>query len=273
MNYKLLFAVAAFLSAASMQPLFSAELSALVGADRAANLKVSSAPVTRAQLKSPVPRLLPQHGELRRLVNEIQSDLAPNIMVETLYLYRKPGSPQGSAPQSGGTEWNPRLQTGLFNQLAALSTLAGIEYYSESRKTMRTFYETSRVVDGPAGKNPQPDPVFTTLPGTLTLYARQKDLTFGDNIYRYDYYTAADSIFFAQENLTAMNAGVIPAIGKNKFRTVIAVIDVGDSLLIYAAAMAKTVSVPGMGDRVGASFSNRVAAVIQWFSAQAKKVF
>ena len=70
-----------------------------------------------------------------------------------------------------------------------------------------------------------------------------------------------------------MNAGIIPAIGKNKFRTVIAVIDAGDSLLIYAAAMAKTLPVPGMGDRIGASFSNRAAALIQWFSSRADKVF
>jgi hypothetical protein len=113
--------------------------------------------------------------------------------------------------------------------------------------------------------------VYATLPDSLALYARQKDLTFGDHIYRFTYHTGGDYIFFVQENLSAMNAGIIPAIGKNKFRCLIAVLDSGDSLLIYAAAMAKAVSLPGMGDRIGNSFTNRVKAVLTWFEMQAGK--
>ena len=51
-----------------------------------------------------------------------------------------------------------------------------------------------------------------------------------------------------------------------------AVIDAGDSLLIYAAAMAKTASVPGMGDRIGSSFTNRVKAILKWFVGRANGV-
>jgi len=138
---------------------------------------------------------------------------------------------------------------------------------------MRVFYESSTVIDDPVGKKPLPDPSFAVCPDSLTLYARQKDLTFGDNIYRLEYRTGADIIFFSQENLSSMNAGLIPAIGRNKFRTVMAVIDAGDSLLIYAAAMARTASVPGMGDRVGASFTNRVKAILKWFVGRADRVF
>jgi hypothetical protein len=76
-----------------------------------------------------------------------------------------------------------------------------------------------------------------------------------------------------QENLTALNYGLIPAIGKNKCRTIMAIIDAGDCLLIYAAAMAKTASVPGMGDRIGNSFSNRAIAILKWFTERAGKVF
>jgi hypothetical protein len=185
------------------------------------------------------------------------------MMVETLALYRKPSA----------AEWSKAEQTSLFNHLTALSTLAGIQYYSASRQALRVFYETSQVIDGPVGKKPLPDPLYDTLPASLVLYARQKDLTFGDNIYRYDYHTGADILFFVQENLTSMNAGIIPAVGKNKFRSMVAVIDAGDVLLIYAAAMAKAASVPGMGDRIGASFTNRINAILQWFTVRANKVF
>jgi hypothetical protein len=245
-------------------PVFSASLEDFVDQGIAASLRAASEPVTELQMKNPSPRLMPKHEELRRFVQETFRALEPNILVETLSLYRRPRSSTG---------WSRDEQTGLFNQLLAISTLAGIQYYSESRKAMRIFYESSTVIDDPAKKKPQPDPAFTACPDSLTLYARQRDLTFGDNIYRFEYHTGADIIFFTQENLSSMNYSIIPAIGKNKFRTVMAVIDAGDSLLIYSAAMAKAASLPGMGDRIGASFTNRVKAILKWFVGRADKVF
>jgi len=237
-------------------PVFSASLEDFIDQGIAASLRAASEPITELQMKNPVPRLTPGHEELQRFVRETLRGLEPNILVETLSLYRRPQSSTG---------WSRDEQAGLFNQLLAISTLTGIQYYSESRKAMRIFYESSTVIDDPAKKKPQPDPTFAVCPDSLALYARQKDLTFGDNIYRFEYHTDADIILFSQENLSSMNLGIIPAISKNKFRTVMAVIDAGDSLLIYAAAMAKTASVPGMGDRIGSSFTNRVKAILKWF--------
>jgi len=129
------------------------------------------------------------------------------------------------------------------------------------------------VIDNPRNRNPLPDPTFATPPETLVLYARQRDLTFGDNTYRFDYRAGTDFFLFAQENLTSMSVGIIPVIGRNRFQMVVAVIDAGDSLLIYAAAMARASALPGMGDRVGNSFNNRLQAVLQWFSEHADGVF
>ena len=249
---------------AVLPPLFCDPLADLTGAQRAAELRAAEGPITEVQIRNPRPLIAPSHELVRAAVNGALGSLDPNLFVETLSLYRKP---------DGGAAWSGDERAALFNQLTALSTLAGIQYYSESRKAMRTFYESSQVIDSPANKNPLPDPVFAAPPSALTIYARQKDLTFGDNIYRFDYSTGADAIIFVQENLTAMNAGIIPAVGKNKFRTVIAAIDTGDSILIYAAAMARTVSLPGMGDRIGASFTNRAQAILTWFTARANNVF
>jgi hypothetical protein len=155
----------------------------------------------------------------------------------------------------------------------ALSSLTGIQYYSASRKTMRTFYEYSRVIDGPETKRVLDDPRHAQTPAEQTIYARQKDLSFGDNIYEYKYYANPDSLLFIQQNLTAMSYGIIPAVGKNKLRSLVAVIDAGDYLLIYAASMVKAASIPGMGERIGNSFSNRAAAVLKWFTGRADGVF
>jgi hypothetical protein len=243
----------------------AASLDDLLGAERAAVLR-SAGLITDVQLKNPELRLLPRHEELRRLVSETMGSLGPGILVETLFRYAKP------AAQPAANGWTEAERAGLFNQVLALSSLTGIQYYSASRGTMRTFYESSAVIDGPNTKRAVLDPVYAMPPASLTLYARQKDLTFGDNIYRYDYWSTADAFFFVQENLTALTAGIIPAVGKNKLRTTFAVIDCGDSLLIYAASMAKAVSLPGMGERIGNSFSNRAEAVLKWFTGKADAV-
>jgi hypothetical protein len=251
-------------------PVFSAPLEELVDKGLAASMKTVSEPITELQMRNPSPRLLPKHEELQSFVRGTLRGLEPNILVETLSLYQRPQSSRQTANPAG---WSRDEQAGLLNQLLALSTLTGIQYYSESRKAMRIFYESSVVIDDPSGKKPQPDPSFAVCPDSLALYARQKDLTFGDNIYSFEYHTGADIIFFSQENISSMSAGIIPAIGRNKFRTVMAVIDAGDTFLIYAAAMAKTASVPGMGERIGASFTNRVKAILKWFVGRADGVF
>jgi hypothetical protein len=244
---------------------FAASLEDLVGPERAGRLRRGET-LTEVQQKNISPRLIPGDGSVRDMVNGTIRSLSPSFFVETLYLYRKP--PGAAAPA-----WSDAERTALYNEALALSSLAGLQYYSASRGEMRTFYETSRVVSGPDGRQNTTDPVFASPPGELTIYARQKDLSFGDNVYRYDYYARPDSFVFVQENLTAMNYGIIPAVGRNKLRSMVAAIDAGEYLLLYAVSMAKAASLPGMSERVGRSFSTRAEAILTWFTGQAGKAF
>jgi uncharacterized membrane protein len=220
--------------------------------------------ITETQSKNPSPKLMPADSELRQFFAKGIETLNPNIMVESLYLYKK--------PQNSG-DWDTAQKTGLYNQLLAISTLAGIQYYSASRGAMRTLFEYSRVIDGPDTRNVLPDPVYSVPPAQVALFSRQKDLTFGDNIYRYNYATTGDGIFFIQENVTALNYSLVPAIGKGNLRSIMAVFDCGDILLIYIASMAKAASVPGMGERIGTSFTNRAEAIIKWFINRTELVY
>ncbi|MDR1307945.1 MAG: hypothetical protein LBK74_10285 [Treponema sp.] len=238
----------------------------LAGPENAARLGQGEK-LIRLQQKAPVPFLVPRDPYIKGMVERILRELDPGFFVETLRIYRKP------AVNPASPRWTAGERTGLYNQILALSTLAGLQYYSASREKMRVFYETSAVVSGPDGKTTRPDPVYANPPAELTIYARQKDLSFGDNIYRYDYYARPDSLVFVQENITSMSYGIIPAVGKNKLRSVVVVCDAGDCLLIYAASMAKAASIPGLSDRISASFTNRAEAVLDWFNQQADKVF
>jgi len=253
------------LLAAVVHGVFSVPLEELTGTENADKLRSGS--VSETQLGKPALKLTPALPELRQFTANSMSALVPSIVVETLYLYKKPASAADTAT------WSDAQKTALFNQMTALSTLTGIEYFSASRNTMRTFYEYSSVIDDPSSKKPLSDPVFEQPPAQYTLYARQKDLTFGDNVYRYEYTAGKDSLIFVQENMTSLNYGIIPAVGKNKLKSILAVIDCGDSLLIYAVSMAKTASIPGMTDRIGNSFRNRADAVYKWFISGADKVF
>jgi hypothetical protein len=218
--------------------------------------------IIETQLRNPQPVLLPANGELRRVVSGIVNSLDPNIMIESLYLYMKPARFH-TIPGS----WDSGQRTAVFNQILALSTLTGIQYYSVSRGEMRTFYEFSGVIDNQRNRNPLPDPVFTQ-PQDVSILVRQRDLTFGDNIYRYDYSVAGNIVFFTQENVSALSYGVIPLIGRGNLRSVMAVINCGDSLLIYSVSMARAPSIPGLNDRIRDSFSNRAEAVLRWFTGR-----
>ncbi|MDR2078386.1 MAG: hypothetical protein LBP74_01530 [Treponema sp.] len=256
---------AVFAGLLSTAVLSAVSLEELAGPDRAA-LLLTRGSLSAVQQKDPRPSLVPLYPAVRSLIDAVIGELDPSVFVESLYLYKKPAfaSPAG---------WSETERTALYNEILALSTLAGVQYFSASRGSMRTFYETSSVIDGPGTKRPVGDPRYAFPPAETTIYARQKDLSFGDNIYRYAYYARPDSLVFMQENLTTMNYGIIPVVGKNKLRSVVAVIDAGEHLLIYAASMVKSVSIPGMSQRVSASFSTRADAIMGWFSSRADRAF
>jgi hypothetical protein len=210
--------------------------------------------------------LAPRHPELGAVIDQTLGELGTGIMAETLSRYEKPAAASRPA-------WSADERTALYNHALALSTLKDVQYYSASRKAMHTFYDYSRVINSPGSKQELPDPSYQIPPANLTIYARQRDLTFGDNVYQYRYLSEGDHLVFIQENLTTMNVGIFPAVGKNKLRSLVAVIDAEDSLLIYAASFAKAASIPGLGERIGGSFTNRAQAILGWFSAQADKAF
>ena len=245
--------------------IYASSLEDLVGPELASALLAGEKPLL-AQFRDPRARLAPVNDVLSGILRKLHDELKPSVMVETLHIYKKP--PDAEKPAMSAAE-----EAALFNEVLALSTLAGIQYFSASRGVMRTFYESSYVVEGPSSKKSVPDPVFSRPPAELTLYARQKDLTFGDNTYQYNFYYSPGSLIFIQQNLSSLTAGIIPAVGKNKLRSVVAVLDTKDCLLVYAVSMAKVASLPGMNDRVGNSFSNRVEAIVLWFSDQADKAF
>jgi hypothetical protein len=246
-------------------PLFSLSLEDLAGPERALQL-ANGESLSSVLLKDPRIVLAPDYAPLLSLIQREMDSLDPSIIIETLRVYRKPQGADMSA-------WTASERRRIYNEALALSTLAGLRYYSPSRDVWRTLYESSSVIDGPDRKQPLPDPVYQSPPAELTLYTRQKDLTFGDNVYRYRYFADNNALLFIQDNVTSLSMGIIPAVRRGRLRSVVAVIDAGPCLLIYAGSMARAASFPGMGARIGDSFTTRVDAVLSWFFSRVDAAF
>jgi len=248
----------------TVQQAFSTPLEDLVTAAQARQLRAGGDLIIETHMRDFNPKLWPNDDDLKQFVNRAKATIDPNIMVETLYLHKKPEKYHTSAEN-----WDEKQRLQVFNQILAIGTMTGLKYYSESRDIMRTFYEYSFVIDGPTGKTAIPDPVLTYLPPTMFLHARQKDATFGETVYRYDYVTKNNALYFIQENITSLSIGIIPAIGRGNLRSIVSVYDCGDSVLIYAVSIAKTLSVPGVfWNRVVSSFSNRAEAILVWYTGR-----
>ncbi|MDR2794018.1 MAG: hypothetical protein LBB61_10225 [Treponema sp.] len=263
MKHVFLYTYIALLGVSFVQRVFSDALDALITPEQKTVLLTGKS-ITQLAEDADAPELLPRNAQVQQLTAGIIKELEPTILTESLHLYKKP---------AGRASWTHAEKIALYNNILALSTLKGLQYYSASRKSMRTFYELSQVIDDPANRTPVKDPICSDPPAPLTVYARQKDLTFGDNVYQYDYFVSETSLTLIQRNLTVMSAGIVPAIGKNKLRSAVAVIDAEEYLLIYAASFAKAIAIPGMKNRIGRSFTNRAEAVLGWFTKQADKAF
>ncbi len=201
--------------------------------------------------------IAPSHTAAERLRAELAEE-RPDVVVEALFLWKKPKI----GPMEGE-------KLAAYNILRSVGSLTGIEYYSASRKAMRLFYEYSSLVSGPDGKTAVADSTLSAVPAAETLYARQKDLSFGDNIYRYEFASGDDYVRSLSVNLGTMRYGIIPVAQAEGLRVRSLAIFADDAILFYAVSSAKATVVPGVRGKLENSFGNRAEAIYTWFAAKA----
>lgn len=155
----------------------------------------------------------------------------------------------------------------IYNILRSPSTMAGIEYYSASRGEMRTFYEESYAIDSPDGSNPIPDPTVGEIPQEDTIYAYQKDLSFGRNVQRLQYTRLDDGFMMLMENETTMVYKVVPLVRPGNLRTILLVRPAPDRgvLEFYGNLAVRVPAMFGLQERARNSFYNRIVAFHDWF--------
>ena len=177
----------------------------------------------------------------------------PSYLLEALYLHKKKNGSQPDAKK-------------ISQILRSISKLEGLRYYSSSRKKMRTLYETSYVIDDPQSKRRQADPLDHPA-DNFSVYALQKDLTFGAHVYQYRFFSDADSAGFVSTNTDTLKYSVFKAVLPECLQVSVAVTDLGDYLLIHAITRADFSAPSFLRKRIRNSLKTRGEAVYGWFIA------
>ena len=207
-------------------------------------------------------RLVPE-VTLRREIEEQIKELELSVGTEVLTVYRNEAIDFDAEAS--------RLK--IYNILRSISTMEGIEYYSASRKRMRTLFAQSYVIDGPEKQERVPDPLVREIPAYSRLYIFQEVLTFGENVYRSEYRYSEQYFFLTNRNITTMRYFLLPMVKPRQSITFILLIPDGEQILFYGASGAKTMRLLGLERSREDSFYNRLKAIYGWFSDRMAAAF
>lgn len=180
---------------------------------------------------------------------------APVFVAESLFLIEKPeGFDTG------------KLDTDLISRIMrSISSMEGIEYYSNSEKRMKTLYSQSYTIDNPDDGNRIPDQLDGSA-DNLSVYAFQEDGSFGKNYYRIDYRQRENEVSMVIRLEDSLKYGFITAVKPNNLVFNIDVLDKGEYLVMYIGAKVKFPAISMLENKLNKSFGSRITALHDWFA-------
>jgi len=156
----------------------------------------------------------------------------------------------------------------IYNTLLSSGTMKGIEYYSQTRKKMRTLFTESHEIKSLDNTEAVADPVFEIIPLILNRYLLQTDKTFGENLYETIYKFDGSTIWVNMINKTKMKYKFITMVKPENMSINLFILPMEDGLLFYGVSAAETSTFLGLEKANKESFYNRIKAMYNWFSDQ-----
>lgn len=153
----------------------------------------------------------------------------------------------------------------LSKVVRSISSLEGIEYYSNTRKRMRILYEESYAIDSPKTKQKIADPIEGSADGA-EIYALQKDSTFGRFVYKYSYQQNQTEVLSKVSNIDPLSLMGIKIINPDELLISLLVSDLGDYYLVYTLIETDVVSMSMIENKLKRSFAARADALYGWLS-------
>ena len=149
----------------------------------------------------------------------------------------------------------------------SISTMKGIQYYSNGDKKWETLYKDAYCIQGPKDRTRVPDDTEGNADGKI-LYCMQNDNSFGKTNYRLEYHQSQTEVSAAFVNTTGLYVGPIKGVDNNNLRINIVIMDCGDDMLIYMLVRAKFPALSILEKTMNESFSSRLDAIYKWFLEQ-----
>lgn len=196
-----------------------------------------------------VPSLTPASSLAQQLCDNFTAKNKPAFVCESLYLVENADFSRSSVV------------------LRSFSSLKGIEYYSHSKKKMRTLYSDCYSVD--EKKVAVPDPVEGGCDGKVFTVMMQ-DSTFGKHFYEYKFREATGEVAFESVNKDAFFLVFVKVLGAEKMTVSFVAIDMGDDILVYVLFGADFLATKAIENTLTASFLARINVLYDWFERQVK---
>lgn len=205
-------------------------------------------------LDSELGREVPNYWKLSGKTQE------PVFYFEGLYLTKKTPS----------TNPGKNIQE-VSKNVRSISTLEGVEYYSNSRKKMRILYEESFAVNNPNERMRISDPIEKNADNQV-IYALQRDSTFGRFLYKYSYKQKKNEMLINITNIDNLTLAGIKIIKPENMVSSIIVYDLGDYFVTYTLIEVDVISVSVIENKMKKSFAARAEALFAWLSSVFDKI-
>lgn len=150
-----------------------------------------------------------------------------------------------------------------LNTIMSISSLKGVEYYSETEKRYKVFVKDAYTM-GEDG-NRVPDLQVSAPEDRASIDLFMKDSRFGKLNYSIDYFNTSDSYGMVMENKTKISYMLVPLVKPGEAKLVYQIIPTEKGYMFYGITMVKTETPSFLDNRLSKSLYNRMVAVIDWF--------
>lgn len=202
------------------------------------------------------PEYVPNCSLKETIVNRYETKDV-NLGIEVLFLY------DGIDPTDLSDNKEQYLNM-FYNIFNSISTLQGIDYWSNSRQKYRTLFTESWLIDNLEEQNKISDPFDEIIPEKKVLYAHQKDKTFGNNESEITYLYKDDSINMNILNKTDMWYAIVKVLDKEKLSIDLLLVPTSSGLLYYGVITSKTIKIGPIMEKASNSFYYRIVAFNDW---------
>ena len=154
----------------------------------------------------------------------------------------------------------------LFDAMTAVSTMKGLQVYSNSLKRMETFIFNAYRVGALVKSDRQPDPDYVEGQNSVTFPMYQREEQTGQSFSQYTWSRQPGWYQVTQTNLTSLNYGFIPLVSPHDLLTSVYVVPFHGKVLVYGITVAKTFDFFGIERSKNDSLYTRMKALVTWFS-------